>query len=135
MDIHPVIHVSRLKPAQSSSTFPDRPAARRLPPTALVAWDPDLQWDPRARFHPHSIVDVRINPDHGRWLDFKVHWDHPWSDPRWDSWEPYHELKHLRLLRAYLYSPAYYRFKATEQFQQWAQQHRRAVPRLAPVHE
>jgi hypothetical protein len=124
MAVHPTFHVSRLNPAvESPLTFSARPAARRPIPTAT-----DFSYS--ARFAVESVLDVRINPETGRSLQFKIRWAAPHNDPALDTWEPLRHVFHLDVFRAFLLSPTYVRFCATPEFQQFSRSYARSVPRL-----
>ena len=124
MAVHPTFHVSRLHPAvESPAVFSSRPAAMRPIPTAA-----DFSYS--ARFAVEALLDVRINPETGRSLQFKVRWAAPHNDPALDTWEPLRHVSHLDVFSAFLLSPVYARFSATPEFRQFARSYARSVPRL-----
>ena len=124
MQCHPTFHVSRLKKSHASpAEFAARPAAIRPVPAAA-----DFSYS--SRFAVQSLLDVRLNPITRRSLQFLVRWEAPFNDPSHDSWEPLRELDHLDAYDAFVSSPAFARFAATPEYQQFARVFPRSVPTL-----
>ena len=127
MQIHPVVHVSRLKAAATPDpAFKTRPASRRA--RTAAATDQPANYD----YVVDRILDVRISPKTGRTLEFLVHWAPPWEDTCWDSWEPYMGIRHTHAFDAFAVSPAFTAFKSTPAYLKFQQSFPRSCPPLGP---
>ena len=121
MQIHPVIHVSRLREDHTDDAFSQRPRPVR-PPTVA----PPAVWVPTpgnlARpYEVSAILDVNLAADDDIVI-FKVHWGGKWSHPSHDSWEPVDNLLpgSKQLLLDFMKTPKYLRFKRLPMYRQFA---------------
>jgi hypothetical protein len=125
--IHPVFHVSRLLPWTPSppDEFPDRHIPDQPLPAAA-----DFVTD---AYVLDQILDVCIKKDpnfpHPNLL-FLVHWAPPYADPKFNSWEPYRNLKKTTAMHVFLRSPTYQDFTTTASFKAFARRFPQKVPKL-----
>ena len=130
--VHPVFHVSRLLPwtGNSDSDFPDREIPDQPIPDArdFVYGDNAYQVD--------TISDVKVATDpasraspQAPCLFFYVKWSPPYHDPSHDSWEPLRLVSRLDALKAFLVSPIWQAFAATDEYKAFARKYKSKIPK------
>ena len=110
--VHPVFHISKLRPWADDDEHPDRPVEPVPQPVAqdALADQPDL-------FNADSILSASIDTEKGQpMIFFKVRWSAPYDDPSYDTDEPYRNVATSIALQTYLSSPAWAAFRATPEF-------------------
>ena len=121
--MHPVFHVSRLLPWTASDPleFPGRfIPAQPIPSAKDYVYGDDV-------YAVDSILDCRVE---GRTLRYLVGWAAPYSDPKYNSWEPSSGVCKLDAFRAFISGPTFARFAATPAYLAFAAKYPRAVPRI-----
>lgn len=122
MKLHPVFHVSRLLPwcENDDAAFP----GRSTPDQPIRS----------ARDYVHGeaytvdkLLDVKIDTDPASTarppstcLMFKVRWAAPYDAAEHDSWEPMRALTRLDAFRAFISSPAWQHFAASDPYKRWS---------------
>ena len=82
--VHPVFHVSLLRPYQDGSTL--RPPVPPPPPPEIIDDEPEYEVE--------KILDSRINRRRNNGLEYLVHWK-GYGDEE-DSWVPFTDMEHSK---------------------------------------
>lgn len=107
--MHPVFHVSRLLPWHDNDPllFPNR----SIPAQPIHCASDYLHGDDV--YEVDHILDCDISDTT---LRLKVRWAAPYSDPKFDTWEPASQLHRLDAFRTFVTGPKFTAFTATPQF-------------------
>jgi hypothetical protein len=123
MQIHPVIHISKLRLWRDDKKFPERFVSEALAEEHMDIAQGEVLID--------DILDVKIaehitKPNGDKVLQWLVRW-HGFDETA-DSWEPYKNIKNAIALERFFLGAKWLAMRESDEYREYCKHHRATVP-------